>query len=762
MKIYFLCLFLLPFGLVAQNSDSYEIRIKKSADKIKLDGLLDENAWKIAEVAENFYLNRPYDSSFAKEQTHIRLTFDDDFLYVAGVVDQKKETYTVLSLKRDFEGRTGDVLFMNFDTFKDKLNAFHFALSPYGIQREGLISLGDIRDNTWDNKWYSIVKNYDDHWDFEMAIPFKTLRYKVVEGENSWLMNFGRAGMQSNEGSNWVPVPRNFKGTNLAFSGKLIWEDAPPKPGVNISLIPFITVGLQSDFPRDVETLASLDKTSGKTTGVGIDAKVAITPSLNLDITVNPDFSQVEVDQQQTNISRFELFFPEKRQFFIENSDLFGTFGFPNTRPFFSRRIGITQNPTTGFATAVPIKFGARLSGKLNENWRIGAMNMQTGSVDFDQENSLPAANYSLLIAQRKLFKRSTIGAIFVNKDNNLSTLNDSKKPDFNDFNRVAGLEFNYFSADNRVEIETYFHRSFTPNLNQDATSMAHFMAYHHPHIDLNLGTTRVGANFVAESGFVPRTGIISLYRPEKLIFNPKNESISKRINAYGIGTEGNDNFDLKGKLLDSETAFFTWFTTPAQAEFSAGYYFNYTYLFEPFDPTNASVNPNPDLWKNTVPLPVGDYRSKGFFMAFSTAAKNKFIFTTDSYIGSYFNGKGYLSNGSLAYRLQPLGLISIDYDYTKIALPQPYNTAAYWLIGPKAELSFSKSVFLSTFFQYNTQANNTNINTRLQWRFKPVSDLFLVYTDNYFAQEIGKYRISPWMPKNRALILKITYWLNV
>lgn len=753
--------------LFAQNSknqddDKYNIHIKKSTTPIKLDGLLDEDSWKTAEVAKNFFLNRPYDSSFAKLQTEVKVLFDDNFIYVGAICYEPRSLYTVASLKRDFEGGTSDVFTVNFDTFKDKLNAFQFATNPYGVQREGLIFNGEESSNYWDNKWFVQVKTYDDYWVVEMAIPFKTLRYKVTDGQNTWRVNFGRNVLKKNEISTWRPVPRNFRPANLAFAGNMIWDENPPKPGANISLIPFVSVATEKDFPRNESDLKALPTTSNFPAGVGMDAKIAVTPSLNLDLTVNPDFSQVEVDKQVTNLSRFELFFPERRQFFLENNDLFGTFGFPDTRPFFSRRIGITRNPNTGNTQRVPILAGARLSGKLNDDWRIGVMNMQTRKVNFGEDKYLPASNYSVAVVQRKLLNRSTLGGIFVNKENDFSNLTTDQTAGYRKYNRVGGLEFNYYSKDSRIETETYYHQSFSPDAKKDAGSFAHFTGFHHPHFDGGVGIQRLGENYRADVGFIPRTGIWQIYRPANIILNPKSKKVAKYINAYGIGTEGNDVFNLKGERLDGETTLFMFANNSAGSEVFMAYTRSFTHLFFPYDPTNASDNPNPDNFKNVVELPIGDYRSEFWSIGYTSSRRNNLNGSFEVNKGKYFNGKATFFEGSVGYRYQPYGVFSVDCNYTKINMPLPYNSVDYWLIGPRAELSFSKSVFFSTFFQYNTQTNNTNINSRLQWRFRPVSDIFLVYTDNYFAENIPNYYIKAWAPKNRALILKMTYWLNV
>jgi hypothetical protein len=739
-----------------------ELFIQKANSTIKLDGILDEKDWLIAAKADNFKLVFPFDTAYAKNQTEVYTTFDDKNIYIGAKCFQKKKDYTISSLKRDFPPSSSDVFLVNIDTFSDKLNGFQFALSPLNVQREGLIVAGEEVSLFWDNKWYSEVKNYNDYWVVEVAIPFKSIRYKVTEG-NTWGINFARNILATNEVSAWSPVPRNFRPANLAYAGKLIWQTPPPAQGPNISVIPYISAGGNVEIPRNDNDLKQLPERSDFTRGIGLDAKIAVTASLNLDLTINPDFSQVEVDRQQTNLNRFELFFPERRQFFLENSDLFGTFGFPESRPFFSRRIGIARSPIDGNNLPVKIIAGARLSGKLNNNLRIGLLSAQTQRINFDANNVLPTANYSVATIQQKVFSRSTISAIFANKSLSLNGLPESSANTKNKFNRVAGVEFNYFSANNRWEAETYFHKSFSPVQLNDATSMAHYTGYHHPNFDLNLGVLRIGENFKSDMGFVPRNGIYSVYIPAILKLNPKKASISKYINQYGVGLfESNFVYDLKGKLLDKVLNPYFHFSGPNGNEFYTGYSFLYTYLFDEFDPTNSELNANPNTRKNVVNLPIGGYNFGAFFIGYETSQRNNLYGEFGIDTGGFFNGKSTSINAEINYRFQPIGIVSLSVNYNDISLPKPYSQAKYWLVGPKAEIAFSKKVFFSNFFQFNTQTNNFNINSRLQWRFKPVSDLFLVYTDNRFATDIRDFGVNRFAPKNKALIFKMTYWLNV
>ena len=398
MKRLILIVFLLPLVGVAQ--DVRMMRIKKAEGKIILDGDLSETDWQAADLAKNFQQTFPFDSSLAATNTEVMLTYDDKNLYVGAVCyDPIEGKHVIQSLKRDFSFPVSDAFAIFIDPFDDGANGFSFSVNPLGVQREGTLENGGGFgvSTAWDNRWFSEVKIENGKWIVEMKIPFKSIRYKSDISE--WGINFARNDLKQNESSTWSWVQRGQNVANLAFTGKLIWDAPPKKAGSNVSLIPYGIVGVNQDYQGENETKVPWN--------LGMDAKIAVTSSLNLDLTIRPDFSQVEVDRQVTNLSRFSLFFPEQRQFFIENNDLFARFGFSRIRPFFSRRIGLESG------NIVPILGGLRLSGKINKNWRIGFMSMQT-------EGGVPegtrSRNFTVAAVQRRVFKRSNIGLIFVNK----------------------------------------------------------------------------------------------------------------------------------------------------------------------------------------------------------------------------------------------------------------------------------------------------------------------------------------------------------
>lgn len=738
-----------------QNTDNdkkYQLHIKKAIGKIVLDGKLDEEDWKNANVADNFWQAQPYDSSRAINQTEARITFDDNYLYISGVCHQPRK-YVVLSLKRDFPSGTTDLFSVNLDTFKDKLNSFNFAVSPLGVQRDGLVSNGSELSTDWDNKWYSKVINYEDRWEVEIAIPFKTIRYKVDENNNEWLVNFLRFDQSQKfaERSSWSPIPRNFNGNNINFSGTVIWDNSPPKPGANISIIPYLLGSLNKDFQnkKDLNTERN----------VGFDAKIAITPSLNLDVTVNPDFAQVEVDQQVQNLSRFEVSFPEKRQFFIENADLFGSFGFDNITPFFSRRVGLAYNAKFDQNERIPILLGTRLSGRLNKDWRVGFLTVQTGS---KEDFNLPSSNYLVTAIQRRVFTRSNIGFIFTNKQNWLfDTLkNESGGVNANDYTRILGLDYNLNSPNGKWSGKLFYHRAIRLKNEDGQYAGAAVLSYDSPRFITTQNIETVGKNYdiANQMGYVTRTNYFRTEPNVAYRIYPK----SQLINTLSVGIDGDFYWRINdGKSLDYDLSplfFNIRFQSSAQLRF-VPYRINYTYLFNEFDPTR----------KGAGILKAGsEYTYPEVRLNFISNARRKFYYIVQGRLGDYFGGTIQQINASLFYRYQPYGVFSVDASYNKIT--QPYGSSQLILLRPKLDLSFSRNVFFSTLVQYNNLSNNLSINTRLQWRFKPASDFFLVYIDNYYASEtfkndsFGNRFLSneSLQTKNRAIVFKLTYWFNV
>ncbi|RDC61449.1 carbohydrate binding family 9 domain-containing protein [Adhaeribacter pallidiroseus] len=724
MRIPLLTLFsiLLSLQLFAQKKNaSYQLPIKAASSEIKIDGVQDELAWQEAAVAKDFYMMLPMDTSFAQVPTEVRMTYDKNNIYIIATnYVTLPGPYMVESLRRDWNFGKNDNFIFFIDPFDDQTNGFSFGANAAGAQWDGIMYEGSKVDLSWDNKWVSTVKNYDDKWIFEAAIPFKTIRYK--KGITNWGINFGRQDLKSTEKSAWAPVPRQFPSAALAYTGSLIWDQPPPDAGTNISLIPYALGG----FSRNI---AAGQKTDYRKE-VGIDAKVAITSSLNLDLTVNPDFSQVDVDQQVTNLDRFELFFPERRQFFLENGDLFTNYGYTNIRPFFSRRIGL----------GVPIQFGARLSGRLSKNWRLGVMDMQTGAVG---ELGLPVQNFAVASLQRRVFARSYIGVLFINKESlNYNPGAEPTKPVYSRYNRNIGFEYNLASANNVWTGKAMVLKSFSPGktgrdwvhaANLQYTSRAWLINWQHQY---------VGQNYTAEVGYVPRQGFIQINPKVGYSFFPKKGAILN----HGPTVSTSHITDEKLKTTDNTSLVSYGFTFRSRSVFNIWTAYDFVKLLRPFDPTNFSGD---TLARRT------NHSWKSWGTDFVSKPQSIFTYSfTTRYGGYYADGTRLNLTGSLGYRFQPFVSIAAAASYNDIKLPEPWGRNKFWLIGPRLDVTMTNTLYLTTFVQYNEQIKNVNLNARLQWRYKPASDLFIVYTDNYLPTHL--------MVKNRALVVKFTYWWNL
>lgn len=729
--ITYIFLFLAVLRLNAQNDKI--LKICKSAEPIVIDGELNESHWQYCEPAGNFWQNFPYDTSLAKSKTTAFITYNDKSIFVAAICyDSLPGNYVVQSLKRDFSYPVSDCFVCTIDPFLDKQNGFSFGVNPYGVQREGLVAGGGGSGVTtnWDNKWFSAVKRKQNCWIVEMEIPFKTIRYK--NDISNWGINFSRNDLKQNENSSWCKVPRQFNISSLAYVGTLNWDTLPKKAGRNIAIIPYGIAKASQDFVAKKPVLYEGN--------IGADAKVALSSSLNLDITFNPDFSQVEVDRQITNLTRFSLFFPEQRQFFIENSDLFANFGFRQIRPFFSRRIGFNNG------SAVPIIAGVRLSGKPNKNWRIGVMDIQTAKTKV-QEIDVFAQNYFVAAVQRNVFKRSNISFIFVNRQQY-----DTAGFAGVNFNRVVGADYNLISNNNKWMGKAFFHHSLSNTGNNDAYAHATWLSYNTQKISIQWNHEYVNKNYNAETGFTPRiyqldyaknmTVKNTYWRLEPSVnyyFYPKKSMINKMGPRWYMDYYANDKYittDMMHQL--------GWdFNLTNTSGLSLDYRNFYTRLVYSTDVT-FSGNPY---------LNVGDYRYQDVGLKIKTDQRKILNASAGVIYGSYFTGTKLSYNADIVFRKQPYAIITASYTHDEILLPHLSKKVYLDLIGPKIELSFTKSVFFTMFIQYNSQIKNVNINARLQWRFKPMSDLFIVYSDNYYSENFGE--------KNRGVVLKFVYWLN-
>jgi hypothetical protein len=709
------------------------LKIQRAVSTIKIDGIFDEDVWETAVRSTPFYNKWPSDTGFAVVQTEVRMVYNDQFIYVAAINHQKKDDLIIQTLKRDqlelFWASDGFSVVL--DPIHQKTNGLLFGVNAGGAQIEGAVnqqgSWAQVNQN-WDNKWFSAVKIYDEYWTAEIAIPFTALRFK--QGAAEWGLNFIRSDMKKNIFSTWSHVPLQFNGMDLGYMGSLQWEEKITPQQSKVTLIPYTSGGKSRNHEEGEAAKAGVN--------AGIDMKVSLTSSLNLDLTFRPDFSNVDVDRQMTNVTRFSLLFPERRNFFLENADLFTNFGSWMVRPFFSRRIGLYDGDP------VPITAGARLSGNLTRGLRVGIMDIQTEATD-----ELSANNYLVTSFQHQIFSRSSIKVFGANRQTTKATEGDPE----HDFNRAYGGEFQYTSKDGKWTGSLRAHSAVTPESQKENDYFSAQTNYLNKKFYAGIVAEKVGENYVNDLGFIPRLynydairdttvriGHYTLSPWLGILWYPKR---SKHINMIEPNTWTVINFRTTGEFLERNTS----------VNFTISFKDTRVLLVEAFN-TAVDLPFATDILDNDNPIPVGRYDFTQYTIKYTTDSRRALYGDASLGYGEFYGGTRLEYGASLNLRRQPWGSFGIGYLQNDIKLPGEFGEASFKLICPRSEISLRNNMWWTTFLQYNTQEENFNINSRFQWRFKPMSDFFVVYTDNYATTDLKV--------KNRGLVFKLTYWLNL
>ena len=697
----------------------------KTISKVVVDGLLEENAWRTAARADSFINKWPTDSGQAKLQTEVRILYDESFIYFGIRAETTDKDLVIQSLKRDINPYYSDGVSIVLDPSNKNTSGYTFGVNAAGAQMDGIVQVNSDSFD-WDAKWYSATRQGKGYWTAELAIPFKSFRFP--KDQTQWGINFIRNDMTNNCFSTWNQVPIQFFGANLNCLGKIQLSDGVPGVRSNNAFIPYFSTTVNEDE----------NKKFSSTVNAGIDAKIALSSSLNLDATINPDFSQVDVDRQIINLERFNVLLPERRTFFLENSDLFSNMGLADAAPFVSRKIGLTDD-----GRVVPIIAGLRLTGNVDPSFRIGLMNIQTAQ----KYGQLPQ-NYTVAAFDHKLFNRSNIRGILTNRQE--ITSSQGKQGPNESFNRVAGTELNLLSNNTRFNSRLGYYQSFNPgNLKSSGFGLAS-IGYTDQKFNIVAGWNQVNTNFIADVGFTPR-----LYNYDAT----KDTTIRIGYNNYNAGIDYAI-YPRSKKTINSITVsgkFNQYYTTANQfiesnINGSTDILFaNRTEAFVSWTQSGVNLPFATTIFPETGSLAKAKYDFGFLTLKYLSNFLRPFSWGISVDHGGYYNGHRTSITGNIKYRAQPWGNFGVDFTYNDITLNsiriRPY------IISPTIEFAFSNNLFWTTFLQYNTQVKNFNVNSRLQWRFKPASDIFLVYTDNYFT--------DGFVAKGRSLVFKISYWLN-
>ncbi|HUU35935.1 MAG TPA: DUF5916 domain-containing protein [Vicinamibacterales bacterium] len=676
---------------------------------VQLDGVLDEPMWAQVAPATDFIQWEPRPGQPASARTEVRFLYDARNLYV-GVwcYDPHPEGIIVNELKEDFSGQEGDGFTLFLDTLNDHRSGLMFAINPGGARRDSeIFNDGDQYNQDWDGVWDAQAHITSEGWFAEMVIPLKTMRFKTPASPE-WGLNMTRRLRRLNEDSHWSPLPRRFRVFKASLAGTLRGLDGLDQ-GRNLTVKPYVTSGPSQR--RVGDSVTSTFDFDG-----GVDLKYALTPSSKLDVTYRTDFSQVEADEQQVNLTRFSVFFPEKREFFLENRDLFnfgvrggGSGGASNNLlPFFSRKIGLSAA-----GTPIPILGGTRVSGK-TRSYDVGLVAMRTESTA-----TTPANTFLVGRLRKVLFTNSWIGLISTNRDSTRA----------GDFNRVFGLDSN-IQLRQKLDITSYWLRSVTPGVSSGAGAKAVNVSWRDDNYNVTALYEQVQAKFNPEVGFIRRRDNDHYAVTANALPRVRHNYIRNFTLGAGADYYAQWRGDLQTRQQDLSAGM--QFHNSSKVTYTVTH--NWERLAEPF------------AIRSDVSIPVGDFEFTQQGLNF-TLDRSRRVSGGGSVIRGGFWG-GDQRSAVVTLDLKPTYRLNMDVNYSVNHVTLPQGDFTTHLVVTRALYAFTTHLFLNSFVQYNADTAQVSSNVRFNFLYKPLSDLYVVFNDRH--DNAGRLL-------DRALVVKLT-----
>lgn len=725
----FLCFLSLPWPstVSAQTPQAPTLtagKLDSSAEGPVIDGRVNEAVWGTVPPHATFTQQDPVEGAPASEKTEVRILVGKGNVYVGIIAfDSDPSKIIVSQSRRDASLAETDSIVMVLDTFNDSQNAFVFGTNPLGIEYDGQVAregqssgvsfaggggAGTQRgvisafNLNWDGDWMVRAQITERGWEAEMAIPLKTLRYRTGPSE-TWGVNLLRNIRHKNEQVYLAPIPRGFDIYRVSLAAKMNGLDLPPRR--DIKLLPYALGSVNKDFTR-----AAGDQVA-RNGDVGLDLKWGIRPNVTLDATVNTDFAQVEADEEQVNLTRFDLFFPEKRPFFLENASTF-QFGQPQSIDlFFSRRVGLS-------AAALPIDIlgGGRLSGKMG-GWNVGLLNIQADDVEDARGNTVgPSNNFSVVRLQREV-GRSSYGAIFVNRQG------FGPAAVAEDWNRAFGVDANILLNQNS-RLSAFLARTDTPQNRRTGPrgtgySGRAFYNYTDNVWQVSGGYSQVDRNFNPEVGFLPRRGY---RRPEFRLYYQQQSKRIAWVRRVAPHISYNSFWDIETGKRQSEA----WHIHPFEIQPRQGGRFGWFVDYTRDNPTSPFLVYNRD--GRRVTIPVGEYSWHQHAFEYFHNPSARVTGTIRARVGKYYDGDFNGVEITSDYRITPKITASLGWIRQNIDLP--YASFHNDLVPIKANISFTTLINLSSLLQYNGQTGQFSSNLRFAWLNRSGTGLFVVFND--------------------------------
>ncbi len=681
------------------------------AEEIRLDGVLDEPAWTLVPTIGRLLQQEPNPESEPTMETEVRVLFDADHLYF-GILCRDDEPSAIVAnqLSRDAELRSDDVVVVIVDPFLDQRNGFFFEVNPAGARADGQVTNNaERRTLEWDGIWNAASRITDQGWVAEIEIPFKTLRFKP--GQTTWGFNVERTVQRWNEVNRWASPRREAWLSNLATAGRLTGLD-DIQQGRGLDIRPYVS-------PSRADGDNALD--------VGIDVFKNITPSLNASVTVNTDFAETEADNRQVNLTRFPLFFPEKRTFFLEGAGIFEVAGLPAGRrsdliPFFSRRIGLLEGEE------VPIIAGVKLVGR-EKGFNIGFLDVVTDDVEIPDYGFVEKQNLLVARVSRNLFTQSWIGGILTHGN-----------PTGTGSNMLAGLDARFatskFRGDKNLIFDMYFLGTKDETLDATGTASGVKLDYPNELWDIGLTADRIGESFRPALGFVTRTGVIR-FRPAAQ-FRPRARGIGIRRFNFQLFPELW--FDLDGRLLDYEIrAAPVNFETESQERIEFNVIAEQQTLDEPFEIRDGML------------IPEGRYRWTRYRGEVSTAEYRRWAVELLYEWGAFFTGSRRQLQLELVLKPSRHLHLELRSEINDVELDEgAFDTQVY---EAGVNIGFSPDLSWANLVQFDNDSNLLGLQSRFRWILKPGNDLFVVVNRGWERELDDRFR-----PVSNQFSLKFQY----
>ena len=678
----------------------------------------------------------PYEGEIGSESMEVKVLYDNENIYFGFTCfDSEISKLVANEMRRDSRDlHDNDTVFLILDTYDDKRSGFFFRVNALGaIQDRAVTNSGDTLNRDWDAVVECKSKINDTYWTSELSIPFSQLRFKQSD-QIVWGINTGRELARNQEEMIWVPVPASYGGMakyRTANLGRLTGLSGIASSR-NLEVLPYILPGVTQINGND----AGLE-TEGKFK-MGVDVKYGITSNLTADVTYNTDFAQVEADEEQVNLTRFSLFFPEKRPFFLEGAGLFD-FGIPRTsfrRPppmllFYSRRIGLAQS------SAIPIIFGGKASGKVG-SYGVGFLNVLTDKFyDADTEDDpldVPRTNYSVMRITKDVASGSRIGMIAVNKD------------EIGDYNRAGGFDFEYRPNDS-MDVRGLWSRTFEPGASGQNNAWYLGSNWRSNRFRVEGSYTDIDEDFNPAVGYVRRTGIRQFRGEARWVPMPQRFGIRQ----IWTGPEVNYILNHDNELEEWNISYTNWF------EFDSGDYilFNGRRTFE-------SLNDVFDF-REGVEIPIGDYQSTSYHVRLSSSDSRPISTTIGGGLEDFYEGE--VRRAYIQTTVKPNGHISVSaqYQFNQVVdLPTTYFTDGnprpvyVNLFRGRFDYSFTTGLFAKLFAQWNADTNVVSTNFLINYIYHPGSDFYFVFNQTYDTNGTTRSRLL-----DSTVVAKMTYWWN-